>query len=35
MDKFPEKDYQLPGELPAILYKILGKRKCWSKFYEE
>lgn len=31
----PEKDYQLPGELPAILYKILGKRKCWSRFYEE
>ena len=24
-----DKDYQLPGELPAILYKILGKRKCW------
>jgi len=31
----PEKDYQLPGELPAILYKILGKRKCWFRFYEE
>jgi hypothetical protein len=31
----PEKDYQLPGELPAILYKILGKRKCWFRFYRE
>lgn len=23
-----DKDYQLPGELPAILFKILGRRKC-------
>jgi hypothetical protein len=26
-----DKDYQLPGELPAMLYKILGKRKCWVR----
>ena len=23
-----DKDYQLPGELPAILFKILGGKKC-------
>ena len=26
-----DKDYQLPGDLPAMLYKILGKRKCWLR----
>ena len=29
-----DKDYQLPGELPAMLYKILGKRKCWLRPFE-
>ncbi|MBI5557661.1 MAG: hypothetical protein HY885_08485 [Deltaproteobacteria bacterium] len=31
----PDKDYQLPGDLPAMLYKILGKRNCWFRPYEE
>jgi len=30
-----DKDYQLPGELPAMLYKILGKRKCWLRPFED
>jgi len=30
-----DKDYQLPGELPAILFKILGKRKCWLRPFED
>ncbi|MEW6520814.1 MAG: hypothetical protein AB1461_15520 [Thermodesulfobacteriota bacterium] len=30
-----DKDYQLPGELPAMLYKILGKRKCWLRSFRE
>lgn len=25
----PEKDYQLPGGLPAILYKVIGEGRCW------
>ncbi|MFH1215452.1 MAG: hypothetical protein V1706_03020 [Pseudomonadota bacterium] len=25
----PEKDYQLPGELPSILYKVVGEERCW------
>lgn len=25
----PEKDYQLPGELPSILYKVIGEERCW------
>jgi len=31
----PDKDYQLPGELPAMLYKILGKRKCWLRPFKD
>ncbi|MBU4264094.1 MAG: hypothetical protein KKC76_19755 [Proteobacteria bacterium] len=29
-----DKDYQQPGELPAILYKIVGKRKCRLRPFE-
>ena len=25
----PQKDYQLPGGLPALLYKIIGEGRCW------
>ncbi|MFZ5758796.1 MAG: hypothetical protein ACOY32_04085 [Thermodesulfobacteriota bacterium] len=25
----PEKDYQLPGELPSLLYKVVGEERCW------